>query len=410
MFDIVRIRKIGIEVSNDDEVVIVGGGIGGLGAALALANTGLQVRLLERAPEFSEVGAGLQVGPNAVRALDTLGVLESISELAVFPEFARISDAVTGEELTRLSLQHPMKTRFGYPYLVLHRNDVLTTLLEACISHPLIGLDNNRTVKTIVDAGERVSVTCDNGAEYGAKLVIGADGLNSEVRKLIRIDEPVFSGHIAFRGTIPVEELPGEDRTDDVLLWIGPDIHLMQYPIRRGELYNQVAVFKSRRFVEGRDDWGNVDELHERFAVAGHKVQAALPSVSRARAYPNYDKEPLSTFVSGRVVLIGDAAHPMLQYLGQGACQALEDGLTLANALGGTVAHPYEALARYDAIRVPHTTRCQRTARPWGESWHTDDPIAIAYRNRYFKSRDSSDYSEVEWLYNDRSSREGATK
>lgn len=388
-------------VFDEDVIIVVGGGIGGMGTALALAKTGLPVRLLERAQEFSEVGAGLQVGPNAVRALDRLGVVDAIFELAVFPEFGRISDAVSGEELTRISLREPMIRRFGYPYLVLHRNDVLTTLLDACRAHPLIVLENDKTVTEVVDEGSRVRLACQDGSEYIAQLVVGADGLNSRMRKLIRDDPPIFSGHVAFRGTIPVDELPREERTDDVLLWIGPDIHLMQYPVRRGELYNQVAVFKSHRFAEARDDWGTADELIERFGVAGEKARAVLPIVAEARAYPNYDKEPLETFVANRTVLIGDAAHPMLQYMGQGACQALEDGLVLARELGGNLDDIAGALAAFDAERVPHTTQCQRVARPWGESWHTADPALVAYRNRYLRARRPDDFSDVEWLYAD---------
>jgi salicylate hydroxylase len=385
----------------DHDVVIVGGGIGGLGTALALARSGVRAQVLERAPEFSEVGAGLQMGPNAVRALDRLGVLGRIYGFAVFPERGVISNAVTGERLTTIDFQDPMIARFGYPYLVLHRNDILTVLLEACREHPLVGLENDRTVEHVVDEGDRMRIVCADGSELTAALVVGADGLNSRVRRLIRDDEPTFSGDVAFRGTTRIEDLGAGERTNDVLLWIGPGAHLIQYPVRRGELYNQVAVFRSVRFAEGREDWGTPEELVERFAGMSDIVRAAIPTMTAARAYPNYDKEPIDTFVAGRAVLIGDAAHPMLQYLGQGACQALEDGLTLAAVLGGSVEHPTATLAEYDSLRVPRTTRSQRAARPWGKSWHTDDPISVAYRDRYFRARRSDDYSEVEWLYDD---------
>jgi 3-hydroxybenzoate 6-monooxygenase len=389
----------------DDGVVIVGGGIGGMAAALAIARTGLPVRLLEKAAQFSEVGAGLQVGPNAVRVLHQLGLLDQIEALASFPEQAVIGDAVTGEVLTRMDLQGPMVSRFGYPYLVLHRNDVLTVLLDACRAEPGVTLETGRTIERVVDEGPRMRVVLADGNELTAALVVGADGLNSTVRSLIQLDEPVFSGYIAYRGTAPVDEIPNAERSDDVRLWIGPGIHLMQYPVRGGELYNQVAVFKSARYAAGRDDWGTPAELQERFAVANASVRAAIPKLATMRSYPNYDKEPLESFVAGRAVLIGDAAHPMLQYLGQGACQALEDGFVLANLLGGSVADPSAALAEYDALRVPRTTRCQRVARPWGESWHSEDQIQVAYRNLYFRSRASDDYSDVAWLYDDSSVR-----
>lgn len=385
----------------DTDVIVVGGGIGGMGTALALARSGLTVRVLERAAEFREVGAGLQVGPNAVRALERLGVLDAIYELAVFPQAGRISDAVTGKEFTRIDFQAPMIERFGYPYLVLHRNDVLETLLAACRAHPRVELVNGREVVELETRPDEVRVSCADGKSYRARLLVGADGLRSVVRRTIHDDEPVFSGYVAYRGTVPVDDLPYEDRVDDVLLWVGPDIHLMQYPVRRGELYNQVAVFRSRRHADGRDDWGTPDELQERFAGTCAAVGQAIPIVAQARAYPNYDKDPIDSFTGQRTVLIGDAAHPMLQYLGQGACQALEDGLVLAAVLAGSVADPASALARYDALRVPRTTKCQRVARPWGRVWHTADPMAVALRNRFFQTRRPDDFSDVAWLYDD---------
>lgn len=385
---------------SDHDIIVVGGGIGGLGTALALAQSGLAVHLLERAPAFSEVGAGLQVGPNAVRALDRLGVLDEIYATAVFPRRGIVSSAQTGQELTTLDLGKAFTERFGYPYIVLHRNDVLTPLLEACRSHRNISLENNRSVVEVSDEGSRMRVRCEDGDELTARLVVGADGLNSKVRRLISVDEPVFSGYVAFRGATPIDLSAADDDQSDVHLWIGPDVHLMQYPVRSGTMYNQVAVFRSLWKSEGRDDWGTSDELIERFQAMCDPVRTTVAAHADATAYPNFDKDPLSTFVAGRAVLIGDAAHPMLQYLGQGACQALEDGLTLAATLEGQV-DDVSGLARYDALRVPRTTRCQTSARPWGESWHTADLTFRAYRDRYLQMRSADDYSELAWLYDD---------
>ncbi|GAB2850659.1 FAD-dependent monooxygenase [Microbacterium insulae] len=383
----------------DHQVVVVGGGIGGLGTALALANSGLQVQVLERAAEFSEVGAGIQIGPNAVRVLDRLGVMDDICSTAVFPERGVISSAVTGERLTTLDLQAPLVARFGYPYIVVHRSDVLSPLLDACRAHANVTLENDWTVDEVIDEGPAMRVVATDGRAITARLVVGADGINSRVRRLIIIDEPVFSGHVAFRGVAPMNSAPAPD-AHEVRLWIGPGLHLMQYPVRRGELYNQVAVFHSTWREQGRSDWGTPDELRERFEATCEAVRSVVPAQAQAQAYPNYDKEPLDTFVSGRAVLIGDAAHPMLQYLGQGACQALEDGLALAGVLGGQI-DDVSALAAYDAMRVPRATRCQRIARPWGASWHTADPGFVAYRDRYFRMRRPDDYSELAWLYDD---------
>ena len=385
----------------DHAVIVVGGGIGGLGTALALARSGLEVRVLERAPQFSEVGAGLQVGPNAVRVLDRLGLLNEIYATAVFPRRGVVSSALTGQVLSTLDLGEAFTERFGYPYIVLHRNDVLTPLLEACRSHPGITLENNRSVAEVTDEGDKMRVRCDDGHELTARLVVGADGLNSRVRRLIADDDPVFSGYVAFRAATPIEQhaVAGDDESE-VRLWIGPDVHLMQYPVRSGTMYNQVAVFRTLRTHQGSEGWGNSAELIERFSPMCDEVRVTVAAHADSAAYPNFDKNPLSTFISGRAVLIGDAAHPMLQYLGQGACQALEDGLTLAATLGGQV-DDLSGLARYDALRVPRTTRCQRSARPWGESWHTADPTFRAYRDRYLGLRAPDDYSELAWMYDD---------
>ncbi|GAA1846111.1 FAD-dependent monooxygenase [Agromyces salentinus] len=384
----------------DHDVIVVGGGIGGLGTALALANTGVPVHLLERAPQFSEVGAGLQVGPNAVRALDRLGVLDQIYGTAVFPRRGVVSDALTGEELTTLDLGEAFTERFGYPYLVIHRNDVLAPLLEACRAHPNITLQNNTTVIEVADEGDRMRVRCEGDAELTAKLVVGADGLNSKVRRLIATDAPVFSGYVAFRGATPIDSSIAAEFPSEVRLWIGPNVHLMQYPVRSGTMYNQVAVFRTLRKAEGRDDWGNSEELLERFSPMCDAVRTTVAAHTDATAYPNFDKDPLDTFVAGRAVLIGDAAHPMLQYLGQGACQALEDGLVLAASLAGQV-DDISGLVNYDRLRVPRTTRCQRSARPWGESWHTTDPGFRAFRDRYLRMRAPDDYRELAWMYDD---------
>lgn len=381
----------------DHDVIVAGGGIGGLGTALALARSGVVVHVLERAPQFAEVGAGLQVGPNAVRSLDRLGVLDQIYAKAVFPERGVFTSALTGEVLTTLQLGKSMSDRFGYPYIVLHRNDVLTPLLEAARVHRNVTLENDRSVAEVTDEGSHMRVRCEDGQELTAKLVVGADGLNSKVRKLIKDDEPVFSGYVAFRGAKPIEAGAQGDLGNDVHLAIGPHVHLMQYPVRNGTMYNQVAVYR----VQGQGNVrGTREELLERFAPMCAEVRTSVETYAEAIAYPNFDKDPIDTFVAGRAVLIGDAAHPMLQYLGQGACQALEDGLTLAAVLEGQV-DDLSGLKRYDKLRVPRTTKCQRVGRPWGESWHSDDPTFLAYRDRYLRSRKPDDYSELAWLYDD---------
>ncbi|WP_432838493.1 FAD-dependent monooxygenase [Dactylosporangium sp. CA-092794] len=380
--------------------LVVGGGIGGLAAALALAQRGRAVHLLERAPGFGELGAGLQVGPNAVRMLDRLGVLDRALAGAVRPSRAVVMDALTGRPLTALDLGPRFRERYGYPYVVLHRGDLLAVLLDACRALPLVTLENDKTVTEVRADADEAGVRCADGSQYRAELLVGADGLNSRVRTLIDDSPARNSGYVAYRGTLPMREAPPDAGRDEVRLWIGPAMHLMQYPVRDHEVYNQVAVFRSERFRLRLEPYGTVEELESRFAGACETVRGHVSLISTERNWPVFDRDPLATWIHGRAVLLGDAAHPMLQYLGQGACQALEDAVALADAVAGR-ADLAAALADYERRRIGRASRCQLSARPWGEVWHTDDEAMLGLRRRVFAGRRADDYSELDWLYLD---------
>lgn len=383
-------------------ILIVGGGIGGLATALSLARSGFAVHLIERAEEFAEIGAGLQFGPNASRALDALGLLEDILPLAVKPERAVMMDAVRGTPLTTLRLGEHFRRRYDYPYLVLHRSDLLDLLLAHCQEHELITLENRRNV---VDADVRptgATVRCADGSEYRTRALIAADGLHSTLRGKVVEDTAVCSGYAAYRGTVPMEQVSHTVAPDDVVLWVGPGIHLIQYPVRGATLYNQVAVFRSRRYRAGHTaegQWGGPDELTAAFAAACGPVRDGVARIGRDRFWAMFDRAPVDSWINGSLVLTGDAAHPMLQYLGQGACQALEDAVELGYRFRRHGSDIDSAYREFEWARLPRTTRCQTSARPWGELWHTDDAITVAVRDRYFAQRGEDDYSEVDWLY-----------
>jgi 2-polyprenyl-6-methoxyphenol hydroxylase-like FAD-dependent oxidoreductase len=385
--------------SRHHEVLVVGGGIGGLAAALALARAGRTVRLVEQAREFSEIGAGLQLGPNAMRAFDRLGVYDDIASAAVFPRRAVVLDALDGSELTVLDFGARFVNRYGYPYVVAHRSDVLTALLSACERQPGVVLETDRTVVEVAEDGERAEIRFADGESYTTDLLVGADGIRSKVRSLIDDSPPSFSGHVAYRGAIATANVPGDVAADDVLLWIGPGMHLMQYPVRRGELYNQVAVYE--RPAGHRDPIGSAAELESAFGRACDAVRGSVALIEKGRCWPVFDRDPVSVWSTDHCVLIGDAAHAMLQYLGQGACQALDDALALAAADEQHRADRHRAFKAYEEARVGTASRCQRTARPWGQLWHTGDPLTVAVRNRLFRMRRPDDYSELDWLYAD---------
>jgi salicylate hydroxylase len=386
------------------EVLVIGGGIGGLTTALAVARSGRAVRVLERAPEFSEIGAGLQLAPNATRLLERMGILDACVEVGVLPERLVFNDAVSGDRLTHLDLGAGFRQRYGAPYVVMHRSDLLAILVEACWAQG-VALETGRQVDGVRTGPGEAVLHCADGSEYTGVLAVAADGLHSGVRASLRDDEPVNSGFVAYRGAIPVGEVSGPASLTEVVVWFGPGLHLVQYPLRSGRLFNQVAVFRSPGFLAGDPDWGNPAELDEAFSVTCDPVRTAIPSLWRTNRWAMYDREPLDRWVSGRTVLLGDAAHPMLQYLAQGACQAIEDAVSLAGALdrhlprdaadGTSVA---AALHAYQDERTVRTAHIQRTARIWGDIWHVDG-VARLLRNEVFGQRRLDDYRYVDPIY-----------
>lgn len=380
--------------------LVVGGGIGGLATSLGLAQKGKSVHVLEQAPEFSEIGAGLQLAPNALAALDQLGILDTIYEYAVFPKRLVIKDAYAGNELTSLDLSEPFRKRYKYPYIVMHRSDLHMILLKACQSHKNIELLTNKEVQIVEHLSEnKIQVSCADNTTYTAEAVIGADGLWSRTREIISNDKPICSEYVAYRGAIPISEISSDIGMDDVIMWIAPHLHLVQYPIRRGELYNQVAVFKSFNYKEGSDNWGTPEELDEHFELCCTKVKDAVKYVQRNQRWPLYDREPIDNWSSGRFTLLGDAAHPMLQYLAQGACQALEDAACLTNKLTQDDTTIEEAFSEYQKERVHRTAKVQYNARTWGEVLHTGDKNTILLRNKLFNQQSTTDYKIIDWLY-----------
>jgi 3-hydroxybenzoate 6-monooxygenase len=383
------------------ETLIIGGGIGGLSAALCLALRGGAVTLVERSKSFAEVGAGIQLAPNATRILAKLGVLEKIEPVAVRPRRLVLADAIRSKELTSLDLTD-FPARYGAPYLVLHRNDLLSALLDRC-EQAGVKLHTDAHVTRLDDTGDGVVGACADGREFRAEIAVGADGLHSRIRKLFADDEPVNSGFVAYRGAVPMEQVERHADLRDVVAWLGPGLHLVQYPLRSGRMYNQVAVFRSPSFLRGDPDYGNPQELKEAFAGCSEHVRESLGTLSIDNRWPMLDRPPIPGWAYGRLALLGDAAHPMLQYLAQGACQALEDSDALAGALaaaGNAGRPPAEGLAAYAARRAPRANRVQRTARTWGEIWHVDG-VAKLIRDELLLDRDVADHRHVAWLYDE---------
>ena len=379
-------------------ILVVGGGIGGLAAALALALQGRRVHVIEQAAEFAEIGAGLQLAPNALRCLDRLGVLDAVSGDAVFPRQLLMMDAPSGKRITAVALGEAFRSRYGYSYAVMHRSDLHAHLLRACRDSPLVTLETSRTVNRIEERDDDVLVSCVDGPTYEVALLIGADGLHSRVRKAVGdASPPVCQEYVAFRGTVPIERITEAAGPDSMVGWCGPEMHLIQYPVRRGVLFNQVAVFRSPSYRSDSDDWGTAAELDAKFGTMHKLVRVALETIGRDRRWTMYDRPPLDRWVQGRIVLLGDAAHPMLQYLAQGACQALEDSVCLA-AMLSRYNDTDAGLQAYQSARLAHTARVQLTARFFGEVAHAGG-VAAMFRNAALARRDEADYRYFDWLY-----------
>jgi salicylate hydroxylase len=384
-----------------DPILIVGGGIGGLTTALALARRDLPVHVVEKAPEFGEIGAGLQLAPNAMHVLNDVGVLPEISKHAVYPSRLVWMDAIRGTRITAIDLGEAFRKRYGHPYIVMHRSDLLNALLQACQAHPLIELEASRPVAAVEDLGDKARARFADGSTIDADILIGADGLWSTVRKLIADDEPHRDGYVAYRGTIPMEKMSTHAGLDNVVMWVGPQMHFVQYPVRRGELYNQVAVFRSARYKPGSDDWGTPEELDAHYAQCCEYVRTCVKLMWRDKRWPMHDRAPILEWTKNRIALMGDAAHPMYQYIAQGACQAIEDALCLAKHVTARPDRPAEALTAYQDERKLRTARVQITARAMGAYFHLAGVAAIV-RNDLMERRRTDDYSMIDWLYGHR--------
>jgi salicylate hydroxylase len=299
--------------------------------------------------------------------------------------------------LTSLDLTD-MAQRYGTPYIVIHRSDLHRLFLDACreagvdlrTSQQVTGYDNTET---------GAQVTLADGTVHQASLVVAADGLHSTARARLVGDEPVNSAYVAYRGAVPMEQVRENGiSAHDVVVYVGPRCHFVQYPLRGGEMFNQVAVFESPRARAGEADWGTPDELDAAYAGMTSNIQQGLPLMGRDRWWRMFDRDPVMTWVYGRIALLGDAAHPPLQYIAQGAIMAIEDGYVLAEHLAANPADTDAALAAYQAVRPEHGRRVVETSRAWGALWHLDG-AARERRNEILRARDIRDYSFVDWLY-----------
>ena len=381
-------------------VLIVGGGIGGLAAALALSRKGCRVRLIEQAADFKEIGAGIQLGPNVFRMFEVLGLTDAVSRLAAFPENLIMLDSTSGQEVTRIPLVGDFRTRFKHPYALIYRADLLAVLLAACRASDLIELVVSQKVIHVEEIADRVIARTQAGETHAGSALIGADGLWSTIRQILVGDgKPVVAGHITYRAVLPAADMPPDLRWWSMVLWAGEKVHLVHYPMRGGALFNLVAVFHSSRYEEGWDSYGDPAELHERFAKTCAPVRTLLDKIESWRMWVLCDRPPIRDWSRGRLTLLGDAAHPMLQYLAQGACMAIEDAVCLANKVEARRGDFAAAFQAYREARYLRTGRVQIMARVYGEFYHASG-VARELRNIMLSDRTPEQaFESMQWLY-----------
>lgn len=386
-------------------IIVAGAGIGGLTAALALARKGFRVIVCEQAQELSETGAGLQLSPNAARLLIELGLGDKLQSYVVTPEWLSIRRARTGNEIARMRLGHEIEFRYGSPYWIIHRADLQAVLRDAVLATPDIVLQLGARVHdfAIHQNGVTVQIRRDDQVnDERAVALIGADGLWSMTRRVLGdASKPRFSGRTAWRATVPVSAMPEAFRGPAVHLWLGRGGHLVHYPVRAGNLVNIVAIIGDTWQGEGWSAPGTPEDLLKRFGKLswGNAARSVLQAPESWLKWALFDRPPLRRWGQGNVTLLGDAAHPMLPFLAQGAAMAIEDAMVLADCLTDKSGNVPEGLRAYKASRRSRTARVQRAARFTGEMYQLDGPLAFA-RNAVLRRMGSENLrARYDWLY-----------
>jgi salicylate hydroxylase len=358
-------------MTKDDPILIVGGGLGGLAAALALARHGIPARVLEGAPAFGAIGYGIQFGPNVFHALDRIGVSGAVLEKADAPPAVLMLDALNGKEVTRVPTGASFHARFRHPYIVIHRIDLHEVMLDACRRDPLITLVPDAMVARFHDQGDRVTVATEDGRSFEGPVLVGADGIRSRTRAHLFGDgDPNPNGYMAFRTIVPIGDVTADVRRDVVVLWAGPGFHIVHYPLRHGTLFNVVAVFRRSAHSERGDTAAYRAELEYAYRDAHPTMKALLAMLDLSRRQAVGDRDPIRHWHKGLMVLLGDAAHPTLQSLAQGACMAIEDGLCLADCIASANGDHEAAFRRYESARSVRTARVTVESRYMWDVYH----------------------------------------
>ena len=389
----------GSNTGSDSQVLVAGGGIGGIAAALALVRCGFKVKVLEQVPQLGEIGAGLQVGPNGFAAFDALGIGAFARARAVYTDEMVMFDALDETLVGRIPTGKAFIERFGNPYAVIHRADVHSALLEGAHATGRIEVATSTQVQRVEQDDAGVTVFDAKGGQHRGVALIGADGVKSAVRRQYVGDEARVSGHVVYRAVVDRQDFPKDLQWNAASIWVGPNCHLVHYPLRGGEQYNVVVTFHSREKEAWGVRLGHRDEVLSYFDGICTKARQLIELPKDWTRWATADREPIAQWNYGRATLLGDAAHPTLQYLAQGACMAMEDAVTLGEALRVNDNDFGQAFALYQRSRVARTARIVLSAREMGRIFHAKG-VERLVRNELWKGRSQERfYDALEWLY-----------
>jgi salicylate hydroxylase len=390
-------------MTTPDTIAVIGGGIGGLAAALALLKRGLDVNVYEQSAQVREIGAGIQISPNGTRVLHALGLEDALNGVQVGPSRKEIRHWSTGQTWTWYELGPTTTRRYGTPHVLLHRADLHGILADAVARLKPDAIHLERRCIDVTQSDQHVEVRFETGEEVFAAFVIGADGIHSRVREcLFGPDRPQFTGCIAWRGVVPMHRLPAHISQVVSTNWLGPRGHVLHYPIRRGELMNFVATVE-------RDDWqveswtmeGTTSELANDFHDWHPDVHVIIQNINTPFKWALMVRGPMESWTKGRITLLGDACHPTLPFLGQGGVMAIEDGYVVAACLQKYFSDPATAFARYEDIRRPRTASVVQKSHEFRkQAFHPtlDDKEAIAVSvTRQWQQALARD--RLDWLY-----------
>ena len=386
-------------ISGSLPVLIAGGGIGGLAAALALTRRGFAVKVLEQAPQLGEIGAGIQLGPNAFAAFDALGVGPKARGRAVYTDEMVMHDALDETLVARIPTGEAFRQRFGNPYAVIHRADVHMSLLEGAQESREIEVLTSTAVQRVDQDDDGVTVHDAKGGTHRGIAVIGADGVKSAVRRQYVGDDARVTGHVVYRAVVEKKDFPKDLQWNAASIWVGPNCHLVHYPLRGGEQYNVVVTFHSREKEEWSVREGSREEVQSYFEGICANARQLIDLPKDWKRWATADREPIGQWTYGRATLLGDAAHPTTQYMAQGACMALEDAVTLGEALRVNGNDLAKAFDLYQRSRVTRTARIVLSSREMGRLYHAKG-VERLVRNELWKGRTPERfYDALEWLY-----------